>query len=340
MRGSPLLVLALLACGGSDPGKPQPSAAPRPDKVYVCAQEAGTIDVLDGETLEPLTRIDTGMGRAPHNATVGPRGDQVWVSNADGAQTVEDEVLVIDPATDQITKRITLDAGAYVQHVLVSPDGGIAYVTGFGSNLLYRIDARTYERLADIPLPNGAAPHGMHFSPDGAFLYLANGAGSVGEVDLAAGRYAREFRTPGGVIQVATHGDYVYATVFDPPRVARVTRATGDLAVWTLEDAKGPAQLEVSKDGTRLYVAEQGSRTEPGLRLLVLDAATGAIVDRHSVGRGPHGVAVSEDGAWAFVTSTFDASIVSIDLVQGKAMQLLKTSRGPYGVVLWSARGM
>src|SRR5688572_15519967 len=135
-----IIAAALLAACGA------PSSPGRPSKVYVCAQSVGVIEVLDGETLARTAAISLGEGRAPHNVVVAPGGAEVLVTAADPTGAVPDELLVIDTATDAIAARIPVDDGALIAHVVVSPDGGTAYVTGWASDRIYRIDLATRER--------------------------------------------------------------------------------------------------------------------------------------------------------------------------------------------------
>jgi DNA-binding beta-propeller fold protein YncE len=330
-------VLGVLLAGGCGDGAVAAPEPERPAKVYVCAERASTLEVLDGKTLESVRIIRTGEGRTPHNVTVSPRGDRVWVTNAHTPALEPDEVLVLDPTTDAILARVELDLGAFVAHVLLSPDGSIAYVSGYGSNVIYRIDAASLTRLADVHLPLQAAPHGLRFSDDGAFLYTANGVGTVGEIDTVTGLHVRDFALPGAAIQVASRGDHVFATVFSPPGVARITRSTATVDWWPLPSAmRGPAQLELHADGKRLLVAEQGERTLAGTHLLVLDVETGAVMAANDVGEGPHGVALAEGGRFAYVTGSYDNSLTVVDLDKGLAVQTTGVGRGPFGVATWS----
>jgi DNA-binding beta-propeller fold protein YncE len=314
------------ACNG-----PSPSA--RPAKVYVCAQTAANVEVLDGESLDRIATIQVGAGRMPHNVQVAPGGAEALVTSADAEGVAPDEVLIIDTATDTIWARVALDAGALIAHVVVSPDGQTAYVTGWASNRIYRIDLPSRTRGEDIILAGTRNPHGLRLSADGARLYTANSAGSVSEIDAASGGTLREFALPGPAVQVAVAPAAVYTTVFDPPSVARIDLASGAVDVWPLNGGKGPAQLALSPDGATVYVADQGLDATPGERLFALDATTGAERASWEVGRGAHGVALTADGAFAYVTSVFDSGVEVVDLAGG-TVRLGRTGRGPNGIGL------
>ncbi len=327
-RSCAIAAAALLAACGA------PSPAGRPSKVYVCAQTVGVIDVLDGETLARVAAIPAGEGRMPHNVVVAPGGAEVLVTSADTTGAAPDEVLVIDAATDGIVARIPLDTGALIAHVVVSPDGGTAYVTGWASDRIYRIDLAARARRDDMIMAGVRHPHGMRLSADGRRLYTANSEGSVSEIDAPSGGTLREFTLPGAAVQVAVADAAVYATVFDPPAVARIDLTTGGVEVWPLAGAAGPAQIALAPDGATIYVADQGIDPAPGDRLFALDAANGEQRAAWEVGRGAHGVALTAAGDLAYVTSVFDAGVAVVDLRGGGAVQLGRTGRGPNGIAL------
>lgn len=308
----------------------------RPRKIYVCAQNVGRIDVLDGTTLASITSIPTGDQRAPHNVTVNPAGDRVLATNAhlDGSQP--DELLVIDPAQDAIVARVNLEQGATVAHVVVSPDGKTAYVTGWGSNRVYRVDLGTMTRLPDLEMPALDYPHGTRLSADGRILYTANSGMSVSKLDVALGTGV-DVPLPGPGLQVAVGTSAVFASVTNPPAVARIDLATSMVTDFRLPaGTPRPGQLVLSPDERTVYVGEEGDSSAPGNHLLAVDAATGSVLASYEVGLGAHGVAISPDGKLAFVTGIFDASVAVVDLEAGMTEPTLgRTGRGPNGIAAW-----
>jgi DNA-binding beta-propeller fold protein YncE len=325
--------VALCACGDG--------AAPAPGKIYVCAQTAGTIDVLDAATLAPLTSVAAGDQRMPHNVTVTPDRRHVLVTSADVTGERPDELLVLDPTTDAIVARVALDEGAFSAHVVVAPDGGTAYVSGWGSNLVYRVDLGTMTRLGDVTMPGTRRPHGLGLSADGRYLYSANTEShSVSRIDTVAGLVVAEWALPGAAIQVAVADGVVYASVAWPPAVARIDLDLPPeqaVTVWPLpDDARDPAQVALTPDGTRVLVAEQGDADLPGNLVDVLDATTGALLARHETGLGAHGITVAPDGRQAWITAMYEDTVTRIDLhAAGGAGERAAVGRGPNGIALW-----
>jgi YVTN family beta-propeller protein len=64
----------------------------------------------------------------------------------------------------------------------------------------------------------------------------------------------------------------------------------------------------LSPDGTRLYAGMEGAN-----RILVVDASTNTPQGTIPVGRGPHGIAFSADGAYALVANQWDDTVSVID---------------------------
>lgn len=322
------VVVGLAGCDAA------PAGPARPRKIYVSAHDVSRIDVLDGRTLAPLVTLEAGFRRMPHDLVLTPDQQRVLVANPSLDGETPDEVLVIDVATDTIVARVPLEAGAFIDHVLPSPDGTQVFVSGWGSNRIHRFDLATLARLPDFLMTGIASPKGLQLSADGALLYTANAAGTVSEIDARSGGVLREFTLGGPAVQVAVGASYVYASVFQPPAVARIDRATGVVTGYPLPGARGMGQIVLSADERTVYAADEGARATPGNQLYVLDADTGVVLAQHEVGLGANAVALSPDGALAYVTGMFDASLAVVDLSGATATALGGTNRGPNAVAL------
>jgi DNA-binding beta-propeller fold protein YncE len=308
--------------------------------VFLCAQDAASIDVRDGTSLARRSIIAAGHGAMPHNITASTSAGGLVATNAQmhgGA----DELLFIDPTQAEVSWRLPLEVGAGLAHVVVSPDGARAFATGYATSRVFAVNLETRERLADLEFPAGRKPHGLRFSPDGALLYTANGAspvaqGGVAELDAATGKLLREFPLAGPAIQVAVSERKVFASVQSPPSVACIDRATGQVETWALPAGAGaPAQPLLEPDHQELMAAEQGTAAEPGARLFELSTDSGELLRRFEVGRGAHGIVVSADGRLAFVTALFDHTLAVVDLRSGETRQLADVARGPNGLAVW-----
>ncbi|MDR2762284.1 MAG: hypothetical protein LBB88_06735, partial [Planctomycetaceae bacterium] len=91
------------------------------------------------------------------------------------------------------------------------------------------------------------------------------------------------------------------------------------LSVWQFADAadindvsdyKSPAAMVVSKDATKIYIANHD-----GKEISVLDAKTDKIVGAIPLGKKPNGIILSADGKTLYATSgSYKGVVQAIDL--------------------------
>ena len=156
-----------------------------------------------------------------------------------------------------------------------SPGGNrlVLSLGGYSEQGVQVIDAATGQVVQDLPQP--AAFVGLAFSPDGRALYASGGNQDV--------VYRYNWRN--GAAQLR-----------DSLVLAWKTSRGG---------SRYPAGLAVSRDGTRLYVAENLADS-----LAVLDLGTGQVVQRVAAGPYPYDVAVGPTGA--VYVSEWGGSVVSV----------------------------
>ena len=131
------------------------------EKAYIAIEGSGEIVVIDTKTNQVLKRIDlsedkNGMkvGYMPHNVQVAPDNKSVWITAnasdkdmqmsfriiprakaseghddeiADTGKS-KDEVIVIDPFSDAIVKRIEMGQELHLSHVSLTHDSSYAIV--------------------------------------------------------------------------------------------------------------------------------------------------------------------------------------------------------------------
>lgn len=135
----------------------------------------------------------------------------------------------------------------------------------------------------------GKRPRGMKLNADGSRLFVAvSGLPKCPPTvpDEECEKLERDLKADGiAVIDTATH------------KVLKVLQAGSD-----------PEQFAISRDGKRLYVAN-----EDAAQASVVDVDSGAIVKRIQVGREPEGVVISPNGQWVLVSNESDNSVAIID---------------------------
>lgn len=204
--------------------------------------------------------------------------------------------------------------------------------TARAASRLYVFDLVSRSRVTTVGIP-GTAPVARRITARGgtAFLvsYLDGGQGFVGMLDAA------------------THG-WRTISLSDPPDIALGTPnrsigvAVGGGAV-TFLDLQGASVAGVfgeriggrvldgaiSADGSRALVAID---INPGLLMIDLEDLTVRSMD---VVNQPSGIALAEDGRTAYVTSSADSTVVSVDLFNGRAEALGRFVR-PVGEAAFS----
>ncbi len=68
----------------------------------------------------------------------------------------------------------------------------------------------------------------------------------------------------------------------------------------------------------------------------MIDVARSAVSAEIRVGRAPHGVVVSADGKYAYVTNVWDANVSVVDLATRKEIVTVGVGDGPNGISYWN----
>jgi len=338
------------------------------EKIYIAVEGEGVVDVVDPKTAKVIRTIDLAISHdggilrfAPHNIQASPDSVSVWVTanagehedhaaslvpralahGAEDESAEPDEIIIIDPSTDRIVKRIGIAPGAHLAHVVFSPDGATAYVTAQTRGTIYRVNTGTYAIEARIASPAESEPHGIRMSPDGKHAYVALLAGkALGILDVAKNSLAA-IPLGGQAIQtgVTPDGRFVAVSLYDTRSVAIYGTADGSVRTVKLPaSSRGPIQMYPTPDSKYFYLADQGpSLGQPtGNRVYKIDVAAGAVVGETVAGDGPHGVVVSPDGATVFVTNLRSGDVSIIETATDRERIRIPVGNKPNGITYWS----
>src|SRR3989338_4860530 len=355
------------------------------DKIYVAVEEAGEIAVISVKDRNVIKRIDlsadmggsprfgeagTKIGFMPHNVQVAPDNKSVWGTanainiskdevpfqiipnaRADEGHNEEtdikanDEIIVIDPLTDKIIKRIEMGTDLHLSHIALTPDSNYAIAAAQSKGVVYKINTKTYEVEKEINTEKGAEPHGLRISPDGKTAYIAMLKGkSLGILDIDRMNLI-DVPLKGAAVQtgVTADGKYALASVYDAKSLAVYDIASKKLSyVDVPKEAKGPVQLYPTPDSRFVYVADQGYYFDQPASDLVykIDLQEMKVAETIKGGNAPHGVAISQDGKFAYVTNLLSDDLSVIDTVQGKEVAKIKVGKMPNGVSLFYGEGL
>ncbi|MCJ7756660.1 MAG: hypothetical protein MUP24_00830, partial [Gillisia sp.] len=265
-------------------------------RLYVIAQDADALLVVDAENSKVLHKIDVGVH--PHSVILNGDGKIAYVSNQ-----WSDNVSVIDLATSKVID--TLKTGNGPAGLALSANGQFLYaVNAFSSNLsVINLSAKQEIKR----LTTGNNPTGTALSPDGKVLYVTSRRANpapYGE-PLSSDMTLVNDSTRMVIKRTSIESAYIMENVAFTP--------SGDLAIMTLIRPKNqiPAlQVEggwMKTHGIGIIEQKEGGRV---IQLL--------IDEPNSYYPDPFDIVISPDGKTAFVSSSGVnvISVIDIDAIR------------------------
>ena len=292
---------------------------------------------------------------------------------------VANTLAFVDPATGKILATVPTGDGP---HEVVT-DAARAYMGNYGAqtpgSTLSVIDLASRKEVRRVDLGPLRRPHGMVMA-EGMVYFTAESNRVVARYDPAADRVNWVMGTgQAGTHMIVAHGGgaVFFTTNIGSDTVSVLARGAGPLAwaVSTIAVGKGPEALDISPNGTELWVAHSrdggvsvidiASRTvahtldlrtkrsnrlkltPDGALVLIsdLDAGELVVVDararvelkRLPLGRSPEGILVEPGGARAYVAVTGDNVVAVVDLKALQVVGRIETGAGPDGMA-WVGR--
>src|SRR5687768_9632516 len=176
----------------------------------------------------------------------------------------------------------------------------LVYVSNERSGDVSVIDPSTHQVVATIPV--GKRPRGINPSPNGKLVYVALSGSPISPPGEPEPTEPADKSADGiGVIDVASRK-----------------------LVGKLPSGSDPEQFSLSKDGAKMYIANE----DVG-QVTVLDVATRKPIAVHTVGTEPEGVTTSPDGKWVYVTSETTNDVHVLDTASDKIVAQFKTAQRP-----------
>jgi YVTN family beta-propeller protein len=332
-------------------------------KVYVALEGEGKLAVLNADNHHVITYInltiddgDSHFSLSPHNVSVSPDFKNIWVSanlakkgmeqhgfkliRSAYAHSEMDYLINIDPSTDKVIGYIPIAKDSHLAHVVINAQNSYAYVTSQEHDAIYKIDTHSFTTDKIIQLPKGSSPHGLRISTDNTKAYVAEIEGkAMGILDLKSDTYS-QVPLEGKVVQSAVTNDnkYVFASLYDLKSIVRYEIGTGIITRIQLPaDSHGPIQLYPTPDSKYIYVADQGYYfSQPASeKVYKIDAITSKVIKEITVGSAPHGVVVSSDGRFLYITNLLSDDISVVDTSTDTEIARIKVGDSPNGITYW-----
>ncbi len=282
------------------------------------------------------------IGGRPVDLALSPDGQTIFVKNLGN-------LLVIDAVKWKLLQTLSYPgSGASMHGIAVSQDGSHVYVTGSG-NELYEWAVGTNGVSTSprtISLPASSDPCGLALSADGSTAYVCLGLkNTLAIVNLATGGITRQINVGVAPLDVvlSTNGATAYVSDWGGRKVVAgdLTATSGGTAV--VIDARGvaasgvvsfvdlnagteiaqvpaglhPSDLELSRDGATLFVANANSDT-----VTIMDTQTRQVRETILVrpdpafpyGSAANALALSRDGTTLFAATAGNNAVAVIEL--------------------------
>jgi DNA-binding beta-propeller fold protein YncE len=332
MRLTALARLALALSSATAAAQRAPSGT-----LIASNMDAHTVSLVD--IASGLTLATTPVGTGPHEVAVSPDGKQAVVAIYGNRESIGSSLAVFDLATPGAPPRLVeLGAGNQRPHGLAYlPDGHSLLVTG-----------ERAQRVLVVDLANGAidssmttrqaATHMVALTRDGRRAFTTNiTAMSVSAVDVAARVVSAPFVVGARIegLAITPDGREVWVGGNESHAVYVLDGATGARRA-TLEGFGMAYRLAITPDASTAIVSDPGNE-----QIHLVDIASRTMRQTISVPQvlpaegehpSPQGIALSRDGAFAYVTLKAVAKVAVVDVKTGSIVKTLPVGAGSDGV--------
>ena len=252
------------------------------------------------------------------SATVQGFPSRVYVPNSQSG-TVD----VIDPETYKVIDHFP--AGREPQHVVPSYDLQTLWVLDDQNNRLTRIDPATGKAGETVPVDD---PYNLYFTPDGKYaIAVAERLRRLDFRDAQTMKLALSIPVPcRGVnhLDFSADGRYLIASCEFDGQVLKVDLGLQTVvAATTVRPGGMPQDVRLSPDGKVFYVADMDAN---GVHEIDGDRLT--VIGFLATGKGAHGLLVSRDSRFLYVSNRGEGSISVVDLATRKVLQKWSIPQG------------
>ena len=294
---------------------------PNGASVFVSGSNASTVSVIDAATDRVTHAIEVGKG--PQGLAMSPDGRLLLV-----AVNTDDRVAFIDTATLAVIGTVAL---AKPHTIAIRPDGKVAYVAAQepGHFALVVIDLSTRMVTSSVALDK--PPRDLEFGHDGKALYFTlAGVSAVQVLDPNTNKIVGQITT-GVSPHIAQYfaGTSVGVVVVQGPGELMLFNPATNAPIRSIPVGKQPHWVDMSADGTRMLVSNEGANTVTVVELASDKTST------ISVGNAPRKVAVqriaSTSGTQVSITN-FVFAPAQITVGVGQSVTWTNNDGAPHGL--------
>lgn len=243
-------------------------------------------------------------------------------------------------SSTQTWKKLTLPGDSSA--VVVSPDAKTVYFNSPTLDAVIAVEAASGDVTQTIPLGADAGYIGgplLALDPSGTTLYVAGDNGVVSRIDTALGTVTGsvDIGQQLGGVAVSQDGATVYVAGWGDNKVVALDAATLS-TTWSKAVDNDPQGLQLSLDGTELYVGHTALSNGTSAAVTVLDTSTGLKLwtitrDDYGAVQGPGNLSLSVDGTKLYGTDNQSGYAVIDTATHAVTRTALPLSGAPFTYV-------
>ena len=316
----------------------------RADHAYVSNEGAGTVSVIDTDTLQLVRTV--AVGKRPRGLRLSHDGARLYVAVSGvpscGAPAGDidcdplkhdlfgDGVAVVDTRALKVLR--TLQAGSDPQQLDPTPEGRRVFVTNADGASVSVVDGLTGNFITRISV--GRGPEAVRISPDGAWAFAVSATdGTASLIDTHLLQLARTVSGVGQRPRDATfsadsRAAYVLSEL--DASLYRIDIPAGAVQrLVELRKADHPWALALDAPEHRLYVSTARAST---VNVIALDHPR--VTAEIHVGTRPRGLGLTHNRARLLVANSGSNTVSVIDTVTFRVVQTVPVGRSPWGIAV------
>ena len=316
--------------------------------VYVANWTSGTVSVINANTYHQ--DYSFGVGANPIGLCISPDGNSLYISLFPGPGHAK--AVDVTPSIHTFGQIWIQTTPNFPCEITISPDGAHVYATGTTANAVYDINSISGAILHTITVGNYPRP--ICVSPSGDRIYVGNSNdGSVSVISTSTYTViAAIIPEPGASalygVCVSHDGNTLYTgdNVTGHVKIINVSATNANLqtthpVLATLTVGAGPAGINITPDGSKVYV-----KNNSGTTLSIINTPGNTFASDVTVGNAPTG-----NGKWigpaptsacnptAYITNATDGTVSVINLTSNTVTNTITGFGGNAIGVCVSANG-
>jgi YVTN family beta-propeller protein len=302
-----------------------------PEELVIVNQADHSVLLVDPQTRTTLTAISVGVNG--HEVVISPDSRYAYVpiygnSGVGRPGTDGSTIDIIDLQAKKLAGTIDLGKPVRPHCARFGPDG-LLYVSAELSDAIFVINTKSRKVVGQIPTGQ-IESHMLVITPDGRRAYTANvHAGNVSVVDLQNRSVIKTIPVAKVIqrVSMSPDGSQVFTHDQESPRIAVIDTAKNEITHWLDLPASVYSSLPTA-DGRWLLA------NSPSGKLFVWDLTAGKLAKTFDIPPALGAIAISPDGATAFISCAGAGSVQVLNLSTWKMERPMAFTKGVDGMAI------